>query len=430
MHEPETVTGRGETSARMSEEKRPFSPLQWHFAISSLTIHFVAACKRPISREVFVSLVGNFVKLAPQLRLSVGRDRNSHHDTGRVSVEADGKVRGLDPLCQYAEVDEFKAALAGHLERLPDIYDNPDLPAFRARGEMRKQPESTGTRSLLSMALAHTLFDGADLARTLAGLPAANEGFDDTSGTKPMAIFRRMAFWLAAAPMTAGYLAMAGCERRSIDDFRFAALSIVPQALNRTAARHGVGRNAMLIAIILRGLMFDRNGTGTVKAMHMRIPKLRFHGQEDRFLHARTEVLRLRGQTDLTTFATTVAESLRMQDFGKSAMPFLTSRMLAVARWLQERLPWLVPEKLKGYAPADIILSIVPPLDPSGPFAEFRDAVMFGGTCTGTAPSCIVLSGPEATTLTFWIEKSRVEERFEGLMALFEREGVPATRWS
>lgn len=420
----------GEPISPKGDEGAPFSPMQWQFAISSLTVHFVAACRRPISREAFLTLVGDFVRLAPNLRLSVNGDRNGHSDPGCISVDAGGSVSGFQQVCRYSEVAEFRPGLAGHLESTPDVYDNSGLPAFRARGETRKKPDSHGTHSLVSMALAHTLFDGADLARTLSGLPAANSGLDDATGTERMSVIRRLAFWLAAAPMTAAYLFMASREKRSIKDFRFAAISIDPHALDAAAGRHGVGTNALLMALVLRGVMLDRDGKGNVQAIYMRIPRQRFQGQEDRFLHARAELRKFRGKPALPAFIASVAEHLRSQSLGTTTMPFLTSRMLAFARKLQQNIPWLVPEKLKGYAPADIIFSVVPPLDPSGPFSEFSDAVMFGGTCSGTTPSCIVMPGPRATTLTFWIEKERLDERLERLTRLFEHEGMPVTRWS
>ncbi|MCO5162029.1 MAG: hypothetical protein M9939_12885 [Mesorhizobium sp.] len=407
----------------------PFSPMRWKFALSSLTVHFVAACKRPVSRDAFLRLVAEFVRLAPQLRLSVNPDRNGHADPGCVSTDAEGKVLGFEQVCRYSEVAEFGPSLAGHLEPRSDIYDD-RLPAFRALGEISATPGPHGTRSLLSIALAHTLFDGADLARTLSGLPAANPGEDDTTGTKPMPVVRNAALWLAAVPMAVAYLFIAGREKRQADDFRFVALSMDAPALKTAADRKRVGVPALLLAFVLRGLLLDPRGEGTATAIYMRIPRQRFHGQEDRFLHARTELLKFKGSPDLSDFVASVAGHLRSRGFGATSMPFLTSRMLAVIRKLHRKAPWLVPERFKGFAPADIIFSVVPALDPKGPFSEFSDAVMFGGTCTGTTPSCIVVTGPRATTLTFWIEKAGLDERLQRLTQLFEQEGMAVTRWS
>lgn len=411
-------------------EGAPFTPMQWKFALSSMTIHFVAACRRPVSREAFLALIGNFVRLAPQLRLTVGESLHGHSDPGCISIDADGRVSGYERVCRHAEVTELAPGLARHLERSPDIYDNPRLPAFRARAETCDRPDSRGTHSLLSMSLAHTLFDGADLAQTLSGLAASNAGEDDVTGTERMSFARSTALWLAAVPMAAAYLLIASREKRSADDFRFVALSVDAHALQAAVDRFGVHAPAYLLALVLRGLMLDPNGEGSAKAIYMRIPRQRFRGQEDRFLQARTELLKLKGTSDLATFIAAVARHLRRRGFGTTAMPFLTSRMLAVIRRLHRLVPRLVPQKFKGYAHADIIFSYVPPLDPSGPFSVFRDAVMFGGTCTGTTPSCIVLTGPQATTLTFWIEKAGLDERLERLTRLFEQEGMAVTRWS
>ncbi len=422
---PDSRTGEPEAA-----DAAPFSPMRWKFAFSSLTVHFVAACKRPISRKDFLTLVGNFVRLAPRLRLSVDTDRNGHRDPGCISIDPDGMASGFDQVCQYSEVAEFSPGLAGHLESMPDVYENAGLPGFRARGETCEKPDSHGTRSLLSMTLAHTLFDGADLARTLSGLPAVNPGEDDVTDTQPMSFARNAALWLAAVPMAVGYLLIASRETRSAGDFRFAALAIDANAVKIAAHRHNIGVPALLLALVLRGLLLGANGEGNAKAIYMRIPQQRFRGQEDRFLHARTELLKFSGTSDPASFISAVAGLLRRRGFGATAMPFLTSRMLAVIRKLHRIAPWLVPRAFKGYAPADIIFSYVPPLDPSGPFSEFGDAVMFGGTCTGTTPSCIVMPGPQATTLTFWIEKERLDERLERLMRLLEHEGMAATRWS
>lgn len=408
----------------------PFSPMRWKFAFSSLTVHFVAACRRPVSREAFLALVGNFVRLAPRLRLSVSGDRNGHRDPGCISIDADGRASGFDQVCEYSEVPEFRPGLAGHLESMPDIYEDASLPGFRARGETCESPDASGTHSLLSMTLAHTLFDGADLARTLSGQPAANRGEDDVAGAQPMSFARNAALWLAAVPMALGYLLIASRETRSTGNFRFAALSIDTPAVEAAARRHHVGAPALLLALVMRGVLLGPKGEGSAKAIYMRIPRQRFRGQEDRFLHARTELLKFGGTSDLARFIASVAGLLRRRGFGATSMPFLTSRMLAVIRKLHQVAPWLVPRPFKGYAPADIIFSYVPPLDPSGPFSEFSDAVMFGGTCTGTTPSCIVMPGPRATTLTFWIEKEQLDERLERLTRLFEQECMAVTRWS
>lgn len=420
----------GEPISPKADEGASFSPMQWKFALSSLTVHFVAACKRPISREDFLTLVGNFVRLAPRLRFSVVTDRNGHRDPGCISIDADGMASGFDQVCQYSEVSEFEPGLVGHLERMPDVYENAGLPGFRARGETCKRPDSRGTHSLLSMTLAHTLFDGADLARTLSGQPAINPGEDDVTDAQPMSFARNAALWLAAVPMALGYLLIASRETRSARDFRFATLSIDTHAVKTAAHRHNVGAPALLLALVLRGLLLGANGEGSAKAIYMRIPRQRFRGQEDRFLHARTELLKFSGTSDLASFISSVAGLLRRRGFGATAMPFLTSRMLAVIRKLHRIGPWLIPRAFKGYAPADIIFSYVPPLSPSGPFSEFSDAVMFGGTCTGTTPSCIVMPGPQATTITFWIEKERLDERLERLARLFEHEEMPVTRWA
>lgn len=420
----------GEPIQLKADEGVPFTPMQWKFALSSLTVHFVAACKRPISRKDFLTLVGNFVRLAPRLRLSVDTDRNAHRDPGCISIDTDGMASGFDQVCQYSEVAEFEPGLAGHLESTPDVYENTGLPGFRARGETCKRPDSHGTHSLLSMTLAHTLFDGADLARTLSGQPAANPGEDDITGAQPMSFARNAALWLAAVPMAVGYLVIASRETRSAGDFRFAALSIDANAVKAAAHRHNVGAPALLLALVLRGVLLGPKGDGSAKAIYMRIPRQRFRGQEDRFLHARTELLKFGGMSDPARFIASVAGLLRRRGFGATSMPFLTSRMLAVIRKLHQVTPWLVPRPFKGYAPADIIFSYVPSVDPSGPFSEFSDAVMFGGTCTGTTPSCIVIPGPQATTLTFWIEKKRLDERLERLTRLFEQEGMAVTRWS
>lgn len=420
----------GEPSEPKAAEAAPFSPMQWKFAFSSLTVHFVAACKRPISREDFLTLVGNFVRLAPRLRLSVDTDRNGHRDPGFISIIADDTISGIEQVCRYAEVAELGPGLAGHLESTPDVYENAGLPGFRARGETCKSPDSHGIHSLLSMALAHTLFDGAELARTLSGKPAVNPGEDDVTGTQPMSFARNAALWLAAVPMALGYLLIASRETRSAGDFRFAALSIGTHAVKTAAHRHNVGVPALLLALVLRGLLLGPKGEGNAKAIYMRIPGQRFRGQEDRFLHARTELLKFSGASDAASFIASAAGLLRRRGFGATAMPFLTSRMLAVIRKLHQIAPWLIPRPFKGYAPADIIFSYVPPLEPSGPFSHFSDAVMFGGTCTGTTPSCIVMTGPLATTLTFWIQKERLDERLERLTSLFEHEEMAVTRWA
>jgi len=427
MSSPEPDFGTGDPAAA---DAAPFSPMRWKFAFSSLTVHFVAACRRPVSREAFLTLVGNFVRLAPRLRFSVNEDRNGHRDPGCISIDADGRASGFDQVCEYSEVPEFRPGLAGHLESMPDIYEDASLPGFRARGETCGGPDAHGTHSLLSMTLAHTLFDGADLARTLSGQPALNAGEDDVTGAQPMSFARNAALWLAAVPMALGYLLIASRETRNAGDFRFAALSIDTHAVESAAHRHNVGAPALLLALVLRGLLLGPKGDGNAKAIYMRIPRQRFRGQEDRFLHARTELLKFRGTPDFASFIASVAGLLRRRGLGTTAMPFLTSRMLAVIRTLHQVAPWLVPRPFKGYAPADIIFSYVPPLDPSGPFFEFSDAVMFGGTCTGTTPSCIVMPGPQATTLTFWIEKKLLDERLKRLMRLLEHEGMAVTRWS
>ncbi len=427
MSSPEPDFGTGDPAAA---DAAPFSPMRWKFAFSSLTVHFVAACRRPVTREAFLTLVGNFVRLAPRLRFSVNEDRNGHRDPGCISIGADGRASGFDQVCEYSEVPELRPGLAGHLESMPHIYENAALPGFRARGETCGRPDAHGTHSMLSMTLAHTLFDGADLARTLSGQPAANPGEDDVTGTQPMSFARNAALWLAAVPMALGYLLIASRETRSAGDFRFAALSIDTHAVEAAAHRHKVGAPALLLALVLRGLLLGPKGDGNAKAIYMRIPRQRFRGQEDRFLHARTELLKFNGTSDLASFIASVAGLLRRRGFGATSMPFLTSRMLAVIRKLHQVAPWLIPRPFRGYAPADIIFSYVPSLDPSGPFSEFSDAVMFGGTCTGTTPSCIVMPGPQATTLTFWIERELLDDRLERLTRLFEQEGMAATRWS
>ena len=40
------------------------------------------------------------------------------------------------------------------------------------------------------------------------------------------------------------------------------------------------------------------------------------------------------------------------------------------------------------------------------------------------------MTGPLATTLTFWIQKERLDERLERLTSLFKHEEMAVTRWA
>lgn len=270
-----------------------------------------------------------------------------------------------------------------------DLFDHADRPTCRATCRTLATERGCGPATRLHFAASHSLVEGADLAAVLRGRMDRRVRRPKVPHT--LSGFSRMGLALVAPVLAIVHALTAKAERRKPDDFHFASIEMDRADLVAAADRLKIGKRALLFALALFPLAGARPRKRAVQFVYSKLPARQYHLEDDDYLSVRMQFLAAQTSDDFVVFARQLAHALERQNETEVLTQFLSNRILSVHRRIAAVFPWLYRGAFFGFAPYDMVLSLVPPIAPAGPFSALAEARMFGRSYTGTAPSVIFL---------------------------------------
>lgn len=409
------------SSARPSSGPIPqrFTNMQWYLSHAGNTVQLVAFLDRHMPKDEFASLVRDCMAHFPELALS--EDRKAERFAPAPLDAGEGRV------WQHRIVPALNPDPTQAFTPSDDLFDRADRPAFRATCETLA-PELNGTpRTRLHLRASHSLVEGADLAEVLRGRvnrrgrrPIVRDGLSRAT---------RLGLNLAAPLLAMIHVAMAKFERRKPSDFGFVNVEMERTDIAAAARRLGISKRALLFAMALFTLAGPRPRKRALRFSYSKLPAQRYHLEDDAYLSVRIQSMAFKGAEDFATFARMLDRELQRQNETEVLTQFLANRVLGVQRRVSAVFPGLYKGAFFGFSPYDMVLSLVPPLAPAGPFAAFQGARMFGGSYTGTVPSVIYLWDARRVSWTGWLERDQAD-RLGELARLADTLGVRHQIWS
>ena len=378
-----------------------FTGMQYYLAHARNTVHAVLDLPRAVTEDEFLSLVEQVVTAAPHLQWRESLADGGHfRDTG---VDWAGQ-------CAYVTFNDAALAETDLSNRLATPLNDTGKPAFRAICQTLPTPD--GPRSRITVQTTHALMEGGDVADLLRGRNSAQ----DTRPTVSAQVsgLARLGTWLVVPLFWVINLSMAALERKDRSTFGIARLVVNRADLRAAAKAAGISQRDMAFALATH---HRRPGKRSIFAVYSNRPPARVHLCDDEFLTVRLDEVRIRKHDAFGTYAAGLAETLRKRGPSPMFTQMWYRRINQVHRWLHTRAPWLYPRSLFGFAPYDVILSLLPPVRISKAYPLLDGARIFTGSDTGTAETCIFAMGEEEMTLSLWSGP----ERAENVRAILER---------
>ena len=153
------------------------------------------------------------------------------------------------------------------------------------------------------------------------------------------------------------------------------------------------------------------------------------HLCDDEFLDVRIDEIWVRHSPSFDGFAGAMAQALAKRGSNPMFVQTWQRRINQVHRVLHQRMPWIYPKRLFGYAPYDVVLSLLPPVRPGRAFPILEGAEVFTGSDTGTAESCIFAASADAVTVTLWSGADRAGH-VDAILARAAALGIGARQWA
>lgn len=392
-----------------------YTNMQWYLSHAGNTVHLVALFPDRLAPEAARALLAEAFRLLPSMAQA---DLPAQDRTAPASIGAHDNPRTVEAVLETAQADSLPDNPTAYFAPAPDLFDNPALPALRAR-LVSLAPGCRGdVGSVLCIAVSHALVEGADLSALMRGSRRERPG-TIASALGPLA---KLGLALGAPVLMAVHLLMARREKRRREGFGFAVVELDASAL-RTAARGlGMRRRSLLFGYVLHALAAGPAGRRpSVSYSHM--PPNLLQMEDDSRLSVRVNFLPLKHEATPQALARQIEQKLRRQNENTVLNQFLNNRILGWHRRVIRWFPGLYRGAIFGYAPYDMVLSLVHPLRPSNSFAAFGRARLFGGSMTGTAPSCIMVQANGRVALGMWIEHGRMA-RLAALCESFRALGI------
>ncbi len=385
----ESISAHGDARVtrinRMSDFSR-FTGLQYYLAHARNTVHAVLDLPGPVTEDAFRALVGDVVEATPHLlwRESL-RDGGHHRDTT-------GDWSG-----QYAFISYNDAALAPPdlAARMAEPLHDTDRPAFRAICQI--VPTAEGPRARITFQTTHALMEGGDVADLLRGRGTERAARPTVSAQIPLAA--RLAVWLVIPLFWIINLTMAALERKDRGTFAMARIVISRVDLRKAARRAGISQRDLAFALTTH---HRKAGKKAIFAAYSNRPPARIHLCDDEFLSVRMDEVRIPLSTDFESYAKGLSETLHKRGPSPMFTQMWYRRINQVHRWLHSRAPRLYPKALFGFAPYDVVLSLLPPVRAGQAFPLLEGARVFTGSDTGTAESCIFAMSKDEVTISLW----------------------------
>lgn len=408
-----------------SQHGRSFSNMQWYLSHAGNTVHLVAVVDRIVQQSEFTEMVRSCLQSYPDLGLSEDRLKEKFH-LPRSGAQPSLEMQDGQCVLNYQVDKGLHDDPSRFMHPAGHVFDNPDLPAFRANCWVSDVDQEDAGKSVIRISASHSLVEGADLATVVRG--QTNRRGKRTEDPGKLSPLVRLGLGLAAPLLAMVHVTLAKRESRKPADFSFSCVELDRADVARVAAEYGISKRTLLFALSLFALSRPKKEGSAIRYAYSKLPKRRIRMEDDSFLSVRMQFMAFKATGGFADFAGRLDRELNRQNETEVLTQFLANRVLRVQRWIRRFAPALYRGPFFGYAPYDIVLSLVPPLKPSGQYDALAQARLFGGSYTGTVPNVIYLWGPRSVTMTCWLEQ-RHSDRLGKLAAVCDDLGIALTIW-
>ena len=406
------------TAARLNEAGaagRRFTTFQWYFWRVGNTVHLCGYSSRELTRAEFDELTEHVLTAIPFMRAAADTKRQVF---GEPAPGSETAAR------LYEKQPRLDVAMSAWLEARRGGYENNGRPCYLARCVSAAEPDANGMRSLFYIQTSHAIAEGLDVSALVRGRAKGAGPGGPTRRTTRLAsrLFHDLvAVFAAPAVLLAANLLP---SRKGQEGFQ--VVSFDRAAIRTAANRFGIGQKALCFALVTAGLtprrLFHR-------LAYITLPSTSGPGEFDGHIAFHIRQTAVRAGRDFPAFARRVDTALHRTDTGFFQAQYIYFRIGAFYRRIEPALPFLFGERFRRFFPFDILLSMMPPVLPSGRFGELVDGPFFAGTAQAGGNVGVFAPCREAITLTLWLD-GKAAARLPDMMALSEANGIGCeARW-
>lgn len=373
----------------MADTFQRFSAIQYYLAHARNTVHAMFEIPRAVAEDDFMDFVSSVINAAPQMLWRESLTRHGHYR----DVDVDWSSQ-----CVYVAATSMQEANTQLAAEQAKPLQDTGRPAFLAICQVITDGARPHTRILVYT--THALMEGGDVADLLRGRrssgetrPSVEAGLSKAGQIGALAISPLL--WLI-------HVNIARFERKERANFGFAALSFDREDLRRVAGQMGMGQRDLAFALVSHHRRTLPKPKKKLFAAYSSRPPARVHLCDDEFLSLRIDEISVPCAEDFTEFAGKMRDALAKRGRNPMFVQTWQRRLNQIHRYLHPRLPWLYPHQLFGYAPYDVVLSLIPPVRIRTAAPVLEGATVYAGSDTGTAESCIFAASERAFTVTLW----------------------------
>ena len=377
-----------ETEVTLSKSFHPFSGMQYYLAHAENTVHALFELDRPVTQDAFFDLVADVIAAAPQLLWQESLKENGHLREGSNDWSQCLHFQSFDSTSE--------ASTALHSLMAQPLHDT-DAPAFRAICQVINDRE---TRIVFQT--THALMEGGDVSDLLRGRRSVHETRPTENSN--LSTLTHLLIWALTPLLCFAFMGIAAFSKKDRSDFGFARLALNRRDLKSVAQSMGVSQRDLLFALASHQKSIRTKPGKKAYLAYTTRPPVRVHLCDDEFLNVRIDDFRCTLKSDFNDFVQHLSAELRARVSQLMFAHTLTRRLAQFHKALHPRLPWLYPKALWGFAPYDLILSLLPPIAQGRSFALLDGARVFAGSDTGTADTCVFAANDAEVTLSFWCE--------------------------
>jgi len=370
---------------------RRFSNMQWYLAQAQNRVHLAVACSEAITPEDFGVIVMRVLAEAPQLGWRIDLQDDGYYDCAPVEVARVARFDLAPP--QGRRMPDFDALLA---EPLPE-----GAPAFRARCILAPDAVPGKVRAWVLFEASHALTEGGDIGAILRGRGAVHDSRPVVD--VPAGGLQRAARALALPLLWALHLGASFAARRKAVGMRTVRLSLGRAEVAAAARRLQVSQRALLFGLVIGAVFGARASKRAHHIAYSSLPKARARLHDDTFLNVRMDEFkaRLTGTPAADVQATAAAIARRgPMPLGVQAWH---NALLGLHRRVHRLFPALYRHGFFDYSPYDMVVSLVPQVQPGNGWGPLAGATCFAGSNTGATPNCIYAVGERQITLSLWL---------------------------
>lgn len=397
--------------------------MQWYLSHAGNTVHLVAMFPERLALPEARAMLAETFRAVPGIERA---DLPAEDRTAPATAASADPARTSETVFEIREEALLSANPADYLAPAPELFDDPALPALRAR-LLSLAPGAEGDiASVLTVTVSHALIEGADLSAMMRGRHDRRSRRSALS--RPFGRLGRLGITLGAPLLASLHWLLSLRERRKPSDFGFAVLELDAHALRDAARALQLRRRSLLFGCALHALTDGPEGR-RLPMSYSHMPPGRVLLEDDSQLSVRINLLQPRWTPSPEAFARQIEDLVSRQNESEVLTQFLSNRVLGWHRRARRLFPRAYRGAFFGFAPYELVLSLVHPLRPGGAFAPFRNARLYGGSFTGTAPSCVILQANGRVSLCLWIETARMA-RLTTLRDTFAALGIEARLWT